>query len=404
MDAQNRHIQAKFDLAAKLAAHAKSRDATALTLKLASIRSRYALSTGYLFLRAILGGSSLIAAREEFAQVVSTENFVGDLDKIVDRVQMLLKITPRQITKGSRVPIKSQRSCTPKQREIRRLAAQYWDYRVDCALNVVEKSAKTQQYNVCPNCNYDMGVIPDTSELACSRCGRVRELIGTVFDDSQFYNQEGQKAKSGSFNPNRHFRYWMDHILAREPEEELGDKDDERNQYGEKLLDRLRELVKRDNRILRMLTITDVRDMLKDIGRTDLNKNAALILKKLTGVGPPHVPESLYQRVEKLFSKSIEISEHIRFKKRKQSTEEAPRTRANRNHYPYYIYKILDADLAETDSENRRILYYIYMQGEDTVSDNDEEWKEICAKLNQIGIKIQWVSTDRTKANKYRSD
>jgi len=240
-----------------------------------------------------------------------------------------------------------------------------------------------------------MEVNSETSELTCAGCGKVRELVGTVFDDAQFYNQEGQKAKSGSFNPNRHFRFWMDRILAREPEEELSDKDDPDDTCGERLLEQLRGVVRRDQKILRLLTVDDVRAMLKEAGRTDLNKNVPLIMRRLTGVGPPQLPESICQRVEKLFSKAIEIGERVR-----------PASRTNRNYYPYYIYKILDAILSEeTDPgaaaearEHRRVLYYVYMQGQDTLDKNDREWEEICMELPEI----EWTPTCRSKAQQYR--
>ncbi|NBP85422.1 MAG: hypothetical protein EBU54_09640 [Mycobacteriaceae bacterium] len=235
----------------------------------------------------------------------------------------------------------------------------------------------------------DMAVDAGRSELRCcdAECGTIRELVGTVFDDSQFYSQEGQKAKSGTFNPNRHFQFWWAHILAREPEEEIGDKSDPDNLYGEKLLLDLRAVVVRDRKVLRLLTVNDVRAMLREAGRTDLNKNVPLVLKKLTGVGPPQIADAMAVRVENLFTKAIEIGERVR----------RP-GRVNRNYYPYYIYKILDQLLAEDDFENRRVLYYIYVQSKETVEADDADWEQICIELAEI----TYVPTDRTKALKYR--
>ena len=234
-----------------------------------------------------------------------------------------------------------------------------------------------------------MAVDAGRSELRCcdAECGTIRELVGTVFDDSQFYSQEGQKAKSGTFNPNRHFQFWWAHILAREPEEEIGDKSDPDNLYGEKLLLDLRAVVVRDRKVLRLLTVNDVRAMLREAGRTDLNKNVPLVLKKLTGVGPPQIADAMAVRVENLFTKAIEIGERVR----------RP-GRVNRNYYPYYIYKILDQLLAEDDFENRRVLYYIYVQSKETVEADDADWEQICIELAEIA----YVPTDRTKALKYR--
>ena len=247
---------------------------------------------------------------------------------------------------------------------------------------------KCVNFEQCQSCGAEMVVDPARSVLRCAGegCGSLRELVGTVFDDAQFYSQEGQKAKSGTFNPNRHFQFWWAHIHAREPEEEIGDKGDPENQYGEKLLAALGGIVARDGWILRLLTIYDVRNMLDEIGRTDLNKNAPLLLKKLTGVGPPQPSDSLAARVENLFTKGIEIGERVR-----------RADRVNRNYYPYYIMKILEELLPPEDAEARRIFYYIYIQSKETVEADDDDWELICEELREI----KYRPTDRSLGLKY---
>jgi len=39
----------------------------------------------------------------------------------------------------------------------------------------------------------------NTSELLCIKCGEIHTLIGSVFEDSQFYNQEGNRYKHIKF-------------------------------------------------------------------------------------------------------------------------------------------------------------------------------------------------------------
>ena len=56
----------------------------------------------------------------------------------------------------------------------------------------------------------------NTSELLCIKCGEIHTLIGSVFEDSQFYNQEGNRYKHGSYDPNRHCKFWIDRIQAKE--------------------------------------------------------------------------------------------------------------------------------------------------------------------------------------------
>ncbi len=419
METLSRGATAKFDLAGALFDKVAPA-CTELRVELDALRTRYALSTGHLFLRAALGESNRLDARAELHRILASEGFLSELDGLVARLKNGLGLggveeeggrPPRPLEQpagggladpgegaeegpdGGRLrrrrplPPPGRRGGRPAAlvREIRALLDQYAEHGA-----VLDAEPPTlgggERYNWCSECLREMCVRADTSELECPSCHRCRQLIGTVFDDAQFYNQEGQKAKSGSFNPNRHFRFWMDRILAREPEEELGDKEDPDNTCGELLLAGLRNLIRRDNKILRLLGVDDVRAMLKVLGRTELNKNVPLIMKKLTGVGPPPLPEALCQRVEKLFSKAIEIGERVR-----------PSGRTNRSYYPFYIYKILDAILPEDDYDNRRVLFYIYMQGKETLDKNDREWGEICSELPEIA----WVPTDRTKAQKY---
>ena len=369
-------------------------------VELDAIHTRYVLSTSHLFFQASLGEYGRLAVREEFNRIIASENFLGELDGLVRRVQLILGVREEDLRTTSSqsrrsaaaggVPRRGKKS--PSRafvREVKTLLDQYNGHEVDCAAYAVGHSLSThgEKYDFCSDCGLEMSINADTSELTCPGCGAVRELIGTVFDDAQFYNQEGQKAKSGSFNPNRHFRFWMEHILAREPEEELGDKDDPDNLCGEKALRGIQTIVTRDHKILRLLSVDDIRAMLKELGLTDLNKNVPLLMRRLTGVGPPSLSEMICQRVEKLFSKAIDVGEQVR-----------PSARSNRNYYPYYIYKILDSILGDDDHENRRVLYYIYMQGQDTLDKNDREWEDICIELPEI----EWVATKRTNAYKYR--
>lgn len=383
-------MQAKFDVARSLFsilqnAQIDIRIVSTFTTELIALEMQFALSTSYLYI--IRGESNKIRAAIDFARIIVAGDYVGTMDRLVDScVNFLRSIGVILRDDTSRAPMRCRftaRTIADIQRII--------DIYPRGAENITRNGDITQhiEYDKCPVCGSDMAVDAARSELHCydAECGALRELIGTVFDDSQFYSQEGQKAKSGTFNPNRHFQFWWMHILAREPEEEIGDKSDSDNLYGEKILTAILAIVTRDHKVLRLLTVNDIRAMLREIGRTDLNKNVPLIMKKLTGVGPPQISDALAVRVENLFTKAIEIGEKIRRS-----------SRVNRNYYPYYIYKILDQLLEAADHDNRRVLYYIYVQSKETVEIDDADWEQICAEL----VEISYVPTDRTKALKYR--
>jgi len=327
----------------------------------------YNLDTGALIIQESQGELSRINSKKQCQQIIMTENYVGKVNNIVQSVK--------------NIPINNIKRRDQNLESILALIEDY--FQSDNGTS----SITVQDYMNCSDCNYEMSVNSDRSELFCPLCGVIQELLGTVFDDTQFYNQEGQKTKSGTFNPNRHFKFWMMHILAQEPEEEIGNKNDPSDIFGQKLIKKLSNIIHREKKILMLINVYDMRKMLKSIGRTDLNKNIPLILKKLTGVGPPHPPIEYCRKVEKIFSMAIEIREQVR-----------GADRTNRNYYPFYIYKIFEDTIPKTDIESRRILYYIYLQGETTLRKNDAEWKLICDKMPD-GIKF--VDTDRFAAHKY---
>lgn len=358
-------------------------------IELAAAQVRYALDTTSLYLDA--SGSELRRdnAQQELKRVILAGNFEGVFRRILNGIVALLEqgsapgSAPNARGRAGASTIKKPaRSESGLLAEISRVqgilsdkdsgrSGKCWVERVDC--------------ESCPDCRVATAINTERSEASCPNCRRVFQLHGTVFEDAQFYSQEGQKAKSGCFNPNRHYGFWMERILALEPESEIGDKSDPVNQVGEKLLDRLRTIAKRDSKYIQLITVDNVRDMLKELGRTDLNKNASQIIKRLTGKGPPTISEEKKLRGEMLFSKTIDMREMVSV------------NRSNRNYYPYYIYKIYDEILEERDPD-RAMLWFIHLQGDDTLSSNDAEWRLICEQLPEL----TWRSTSRHMALRYR--
>jgi hypothetical protein len=390
---------------------------TAVTNELVALEMRVALSTSHLYILALSGGSEKQRALTEFMRILAAEDFAGELDRLVARGENELRfagvpLRDDHVDTGSKASrrgrgggrggagrgrggaIKSTAIAKAAIKlaptvvaDIQRAIDMYPRGDADHGGNLANGSVQQVDYVKCPQCSIDMATDAGRSELKCGGCGATRELPGTVFDDSQFYSQEGQKAKSGTFNPNRHFQFWWVRILAKEPEEEIGDKDDPDNIYGEKLIEAMRVIVARDRKILRRVSVNDGRAMLRELERTDLNKNVPLILKKLTGIGPPSVSDAIAARVENIFAKAIEIGERVRRD-----------GRINRNYYPFYIFKIIENIVPEEDYETRRVLYYIYVQSRDTVEADDDDWEQICLELSSD---LTYIPTDRTLGMKY---
>lgn len=345
------------------------------------IETKFALSIGPVYILLYSGESGKLKIQTDFSQFLIAEDFSNDLNNLINKIITILKNNKIDLVDNNIL--------------VRKYKNKKKDYTIDLqhlfnvfpwTINTKDNYSQNINYNKCSVCANIMIIDSSKSELRCDTCGMIRELIGTVFDDTQFYSQEGQKAKSGTFNPNRHFQFWWSHILAKEPEEELGDKKDPNNMYGEKVLKQIRSIIVRDHKVLQLLTVNDIRLILREIEKTDLNKNVPLILKKITGIGPPYIPTHITIKVENLFTKAIEIGERIKHNKR-----------INRNYYPYYIYRIIEAITADKDNEIRRVLYYIYIQSKETVESDDIDWENICKELKEISYK----PTDRTLGLQY---
>jgi hypothetical protein len=214
-----------------------------------------------------------------------------------------------------------------------------------------------------------MDISEDRTKLECYVCNDSNVNTGTIIDSvKNIY-----KYKYGNFKPNRHSKCWIDRILAKEDEEEIGSVTDIR---GDKLIHALLDKCKRSGISLEYMTVDDGRRMLKEIKHTHLNKNIAMIMKRITGRGPPHISEDLYQRGYSLFLQVMDVRENIKFSNRN-----------NRRYYPYYIYKIFDLILE--DPNDRKLLNYIHLHKHPTLSHNDGEWREICKNIPYLSDKYK---------------
>ena len=218
----------------------------------------------------------------------------------------------------------------------------------------------------CDDCGVLLSVNAERSEKSCPQCARVYPIFGVVFDEAQLHQQEGQRGKSGCFSPSAHYEEWMRNILALESEELLCKKGVDESPA--ELIRRLNAEAHKRNKIVSMLGVEDVRALLKSIGRTDLNAHTSLILKKLTGRGPPDISKERRLEAGTRFSRVLAVRESL--------TENT----GNRRYYPYYTIKIFDLILPRGDPD-RDVFRFIHLQSTDTLHKNDTEWRRICAEL-----------------------
>ena len=212
-------------------------------------------------------------------------------------------------------------------------------------------------------CGYNFDIEAKTSEKKCANCGNSEKIFGIVFEDDQFFYQEGQRTKHGKYDPTKHCKFWLDCIQAKE-----------NTDIPEKIIIAIKKCIKRDSVWLDKLTCKIIRKYLKELKHTNYNDHAPLIKKVITEKEPSILTEHECRRVYIIFSRVVQIYNRIK-----------PDNKPNCPYHPYFIYKIIEQLLKEPIDAQRRteILQSIHLQSRDTLIDNDNIWKPICDTLNK---------------------
>jgi hypothetical protein len=240
--------------------------------------------------------------------------------------------------------------------------------------STIDKRTITIGYNICPttDCGKQMLIKPHLSEILCTGCGYSKSMYGTVFEDDQFYFQEGQRTKHGSYEPAKHCRYWVERIQAREMKD-----------IPKEVINVIKKCTERHNmRNLEDVTCKEIRKYLRISGNSIYNEHVPLIRKIITGISPPQLTDNELQKIHVYFDKVAKIYEEIK-----------PASKTNCPYHPYFIYKIIEhimKGISDTQRTNE-ILRCIHLQSCATLVENDKLWKQIC---NNIG-EITYCPTDR---------
>lgn len=232
----------------------------------------------------------------------------------------------------------------------------------------------------CSICNKEISIIANLSELTCTHCGITECLYGTVFENEQFYFQEGQRTKHGSYDPSKHCRFWIERIQARESKE-----------IPESVLEDIKTCI-RANKIRNVEDITckEIRKYLSQTRNSGYNEHIPLIRKIITGKSPAQLTDQELQMITIYFDKATRIYDEIK-----------PPSKSNVIYHPYLIYKIIEHILRKKSINDFRrskkriynILSCIHLQSHDTLIENDKIWRDICSYIDEI----EYFPTDRNQ-------
>lgn len=211
------------------------------------------------------------------------------------------------------------------------------------------------EYDLC-KCGNKMIIQANTSELLCTKCGAIHTLIGSVFEDTQFYQQEGNRYLHGTYDPNRHCKFWIDRIQAKE-----------NTIIDESVINKIKLCIKKDKiENLKNISIEQFRIYLKQCKLSKLNDHIPLIKKIITGYIPPQLTHKELHLLFNYFDKATKIYNSIK-----------PKEKSNSLYYPFLIWKILDL-IIENPQKKKELLACIHLQSYETLIDNDKIWYQIC--------------------------
>jgi hypothetical protein len=233
--------------------------------------------------------------------------------------------------------------------------------------STINKSVKEVVYEMC-TCSTKMDIDPSASTLICKNCGLIKELYGTVFEDEQFYYQEGQRTKHGTYDPSKHCRFWVERIQARETTE-----------IPESIIQSVLKCIIRDKiKNKHRINCTQIRKFLRQTNNSKYNEHVPLIRKLITGIIPPQLTDYEMQLIHIYFDKVIHIFDEIK-----------PPKKTNCPYHPYFIYKIIEQILIGDNDKTRKlkILACIHLQSRETLICNDIIWGPICERIPEFTYK-----------------
>jgi len=175
-----------------------------------------------------------------------------------------------------------------------------------------------------------------------------------------------KKQKSGSYDPQRHCKFWLSRIQGKEAVN-----------FNKTCISKLRNLI---NGIgVQDISCAQIRLYLKTLGYTQYNYDVSLLRAELVGIKPPQLTYNEIANITSIFTRCVNIYDMIK-----------PDNKSNTPYYPYIIYKIIESEFTD-EQRKKTVLESIHLQGRETLINHDITWKKICSHMPQIKYK----ATDR---------
>jgi len=215
-------------------------------------------------------------------------------------------------------------------------------------------------YDYCNNCKKIMTEDNDSGDLICNTCGFIKKIHGTnMFSNDKTKNMH---------NVAKYVDEWIRKIEGKP---------------SKKIPKEIVDLVK--NRCIQTELLKpsyeDIRDVLKYLGKTQYNHFCPHIRWQITGIRPEQLTVDEKSEIKSRFITAIDIYMQVK-----------PDSRTNKPHYPYFIFKLVDLLLPNSERKFK-IMDAIHIQERKTIVKNDIYWEKVCESMDDK--KIYYKPTDR---------
>jgi hypothetical protein len=242
----------------------------------------------------------------------------------------------------------------------------------------------------CPQCKENLVLFPDDSEKRCEKCGYIDSLPGTLFEDSQFYNQQIPCAKHKKHSFGVHCAKWLYQIQSKENKIIPPNAIEILNQRAIKEYTRMGT-----KRSMADMKCRQIRAWLKTANLAKLNNHAPLIRKIITGlngdpVSPPQLSVEEEQKILSDFDAAIKAFDKL--SKREEVLRIFNKSAIrNKLYYPFFLLKILIHKF-KNDYRLYGLIECIHFQSTSTLTKDDLLWQKICTEMGGY----TYEPTDRT--------
>lgn len=224
--------------------------------------------------------------------------------------------------------------------------------------NIVNNKSLYDYYHFdkCIFCGNEMCINNNDGIIVCDKCGNVEKIL--VESEIPSYKDNGGDKPIYPYKRLNHFMECINQFQAKE-------NINIPNEIYDKILEVFK---KRKIKDLKVLKLSDIRDVLKNMKLNKYYEHVSLIYSKITGNPPPRLTYNEENNLKLLFKKVD-----------KSFMKFCPKDRSNFFNYNYLLHKLF-----KIMNMDKYLEYFPLLKSKEKLIKQEEIWKLVC---NDIGIK-----------------